>query len=131
VPERTQLAVAPIEIRVPAVAELSRVLRLAASGVASLAHRSVDDIEDIKIAVSEVFLALIEHGEGNPIDMTLSYANGTFLITGRTEVSSFDIDHPDLLLCRTVLSGVCADHTINVADGCAEIMATVGGGVDG
>ena len=130
-PERTQLAVAPIEIRVPAVAELSRVLRLAASGVASLAQRSVDDIEDIKMAVSEVFLALIEHGEGAPIDMTLSYANGTFLITGRTEISSFDIDHPDLLLCRTVLAGVCADHTINVADGCAEIMATVGGGVDG
>jgi hypothetical protein len=131
VPERTQLAVAPIEIRVPAVAELSRVLRLAASGVASLAQRSVDDIEDIKIAVSEVFLALIEHGAGNPINMTLSYANGTFLIAGRTEVSSFDIDHPDLLLCRTVLSGVCADHTINVADGCAEIVAMVGGGVDG
>jgi hypothetical protein len=131
VPERTQLAVAPIEIRVPAVAELSRVLRLAASGVASLAQRTVDDIEDIKIAVSEVFLALIEHGAGAPIDMTMSYANGTFLITGRTEVDTFDIDHPDLLLCRTVLSGVCVDHTINVADGCAEITATVGGGVDG
>ncbi len=130
-PERTQLAVAPIEIRVPAVAELSRVLRLAASGVASLAQRSVDDIEDIKIAVSEVFLALIEHGAGNPIIVTLLYANETFLITGRTEVSSFDIDHPDLLLCRTVLSGVCVHHTINVADGCAEIVAMVGGGADG
>jgi anti-sigma regulatory factor (Ser/Thr protein kinase) len=131
VPELAQLVVAPIEIRVPAVAELSRVLRLAASGVASLAQRTVDDIEDIKIAVSEVFLALIEHGAGAPIVVTLSFADETFLITGRTEVVSFDIDHPDLVLCRTVLAGVCADHTINLADGYAEIVAIVAGGADG
>ncbi len=130
-PELAQLVVAPIEIRVPAVAELSRVLRLAASGVASLAQRTVDDIEDIKIAVSEVFLALIEHGAGGVIVMTLSFADELFLITGRAEVDSFDIDHPDLMLCRTVLAGVCADHTINLADGYAEIVAAVGGGIGG
>ncbi len=130
-PELAQLVVAPVEIRVPAVAELSRVLRLAASGVASLAQRTVDDIEDIKIAVSEVLLALIEHGVGGPIVITLSFADETFLITGRTEVVSFDIDHPDLVLCRTVLAGVCADHTINLTDGYVEIVAAIGGGVDG
>jgi sirohydrochlorin ferrochelatase len=131
VPELAQLVVAAIEIRVPADAQLSRVLRLAASGVASLAQRTVDDIEDIKIAVSEVFLALIEHGAGRLIIMTFSFADGLFLITGRTEVDSFDLDHPDLILCRTVLAGVCADHTISLADGYAEIVAAVGGGVDG
>ena len=129
--EFAQLIVAPVELRVPAVAELSRVMRLAASGVASLAQRTVDDIEDIKIAVSEVFLALIEHGAGGPIVMTLSFEDGIFLITGRTEVVSFDIDHPDLVLCRTVLAGVCEHQSINLADGYAEIRAAVGGGVDG
>jgi hypothetical protein len=126
VPEAAQVIVAPIEIRVPAVAELSRVLRLAASGVASLTHRSVDDIEDIKIAVSEVFLALIEHGDGRSIVMTFSFADEIFLVTGRTEVTFFDTNHPDLILCRTVLSGVCVHHTITLVDGHAEIVAAVG-----
>lgn len=130
-PDSAQLTVAPIEIRVPAVPELSRIVRLAASGLASLAQRSVDEIEDIKIAVSEVFLALIEHGGGDSVAMMFSLANGTFLISGRTAVTTFDINHPDLVLCRTVLSGVCSDHSIYVREGHAEITAKVGSTIGG
>jgi hypothetical protein len=87
------------------------VLRLAASGIAGMAGFSVDQIDDIKIAVSEVLLALIEHGGGQSI--------------GHTAVTSFDAEHTDLLLCRTVLAGVCTAHGIELVDHQAHIWAAV------
>jgi anti-sigma regulatory factor (Ser/Thr protein kinase) len=54
----------PVVISVPAEPAMSRVLRLAAGGVASLADYSIDEIDDIKIAVSEIFIALIEQARG-------------------------------------------------------------------
>jgi hypothetical protein len=117
----------PVEIRVPAEPAFSRVLRLAASGMASLNHHSIDEIEDIKIAVSEVFLALIEHGGGTPVHIRFWSDADAFRMSGTTASDSFDLRHPDLVLCRTVLQEVCTEHDIMFTDGVAEIRATVGG----
>jgi hypothetical protein len=119
------VSLGPIEIRVPAEPSLSRVLRLAASGVASLAGFTVDEIENIKIAVSELLIALVEHGAGEPIDMQFSVDETTFQVRGRTVVETFDINHPDLALCRTVLAEVCTDHRIDRVNSEVHIWAAV------
>jgi hypothetical protein len=119
------LAVGPIEIRVPPEPSLSRVLRLAASGVASLAGFTVDEIENIKIAVSEVLIALIEHGDGEPIDIQFSVSETAFDVTGRTVIETFDITHPDLALCRTVLADVCSGFRIDRVNNEVHIWAAV------
>jgi hypothetical protein len=118
-------AIGPIEIRVPPDPALSRVLRLAASGVASLAGFTVDEIENIKIAVSEVLIALIEHGSGAPVDMQFSVRATSFDVRGRTVVEAFDINHPDLNLCRIVLAEVCAGHQIDQVNDEVHISAAV------
>jgi hypothetical protein len=118
------VALGPVEIRVPADPSASRVLRLAASGVASLAGFTVDEIEDIKIAVSEVFIALVEHGAGEPIDIQFSGSAQSFDVRGRTAVKAFNINH-DLALCRTVLAEVCADHRIDHVHNEVQIWAAV------
>jgi anti-sigma regulatory factor (Ser/Thr protein kinase) len=107
---------------------MSRVARLAASGLASLAGCSVDEIEDIKIAVSEALIVLVEHCDGAPITISLTATSADFTIVATTDLrdSAFDAGHPDLRLSATVLSGVCSDHAIDVADGSAEIRATIG-----
>jgi anti-sigma regulatory factor (Ser/Thr protein kinase) len=115
----------PIEIRVPADPHLSRVLRLASSGVASLSEFTVDEIEDIKVAVSEILLALIEHGDGQPVDIRLHTDARRFLIEASTDTAEFDTAHPNLVMCDTVLSGVCSTHEIELADGRASIRASV------
>lgn len=115
----------PVEIRVPPNPSLSRVLRLAASGMASLAGFTVDEIEDIKIAVSEVLIALIEHGGGEPVDLQFEVDEHSFKLRGRTVVDSFDLKHPDLLLCRAVLAEVCASHNIDLIESQAHIQAEV------
>ena len=114
-----------IDIRVPADPAMSRVLRLAASGVASLAGFTVDEIEEIKIAVSEVLIALIEHGAGHPVAVSFVVDDAAFTVLGATEVLEFDLDHPDLRLCRTVLTEVCTEHTIDVVDKQARICAVL------
>jgi hypothetical protein len=120
-----QIAIGPIEIRVPPEPSLSRVLRLAASGVASLAGFTIDEIENIKIAVSEVLIALIEHGAGEPIDVQFSVTETSFDLTGRTAVETFDIAHQDLALCRTVLADVCRDFRIDRVSNEVHIWAAV------
>lgn len=117
--------IGPVEIRVPPDPSLSRVLRLAASGMASLAGFTIDEIEDIKIAVSEVLIALIEHGNNQPVDVQFEVDSHSFKLRGRSSVVKFDTDHPDLLLCRSVLAGVCSSHTIDLVDNQAHIWAEV------
>ena len=117
--------IGPVEIRVPPDPSLSRVLRLAASGMASIAGFTVDEIEDIKIAVSEVLIALIEHGDGKPVDVQFEVDSQSFKLRGRSIVEKFDVNHPDLALCRSVLAGVCSSHTIDLVENQAHIWAEV------
>ena len=117
--------IGPVVITLPPDPALSRVLRLAASGIAAMASFTVDEAEDIKIAVSEVLLALIEHGAGNPIEVQFSVDEHFFTVRGQTAIDHFDVDHPDLVLCRTVLAGVCAKHGIELVDDLARIWAAV------
>lgn len=118
-------SVGPVVIRLPRDPALSRVLRLAAGGVAGMAGFSIDAIDDIKIAVSEVLLALIEHGSGSTLEVELTVEEGTFIVRGSAEVEAFDAEHPDLVLCRTVLAGVCTSHRIELIDSEAHIWAAV------
>lgn len=125
-PAKTGPAViGPVVLRLPPDPTLSRILRLAASGIAAMAGFTVDEIEDIKIAVSEVLLALIEHGGGQTIEVQFAVEDQSFTVRGQTAIETFDADHPDLLLCRTVLASVCTDHGIELVDNQAQIWAAV------
>lgn len=123
--EASATAIGPVLIRLPPDPSLSRVLRLAAGGIAAMGAFSVDETEDIKIAVSEVLLALIEHGSGRPIDIEFTSDHEGFTVRGITDVDDFDTAHPDLVLCRTVLAGVCSRHGIELVDHQALIWAVV------
>jgi hypothetical protein len=117
--------IGPVLLRLPPDPTLSRVLRLAASGIAGMAGFTIDEIEDIKIAVSEVLLALIEHGGGRTIEVEVTVEEQVFTVRGKTAVASFNAEHPDLLLCRTVLASVCSQHGIELLDDQAQIWAAV------
>lgn len=119
------VVVGPIELRLPPVPALSRVLRLAASGIASLVGITVDKIEDIKIAVSEVLLALIEHGAGEPVDVQFNVDRTLFTVRASTAAATLDTSHPDLMMCRQVLAEVCARHSVDLVGANIEIIAVI------
>jgi len=56
------------ELRVPAKTNYISVVRLCVSGIADRMKFSVDDTEDIKIAVGEACINSIKHGYDNKID---------------------------------------------------------------
>jgi anti-sigma regulatory factor (Ser/Thr protein kinase) len=116
----------PVQLVVPAEPALSRVVRLAAGGLASLTGFTIDEMEDIKIAVSEVMVALVEHGNGSPVMLDFAARDTGFVVHGRTSLDAFDPDDPDLDLSRLVLDEVCIEHGMQFVDGHAEIWATVG-----
>ena len=115
----------PVEITMPADAELVSAIRLTASGIAASARCTLDEIDDVKLAVSEVLLALLEHGRGDVLSIALRLDESRFSIRGRAAADGFDPDDPDLALCRTVLDELCASHSIDFADRQLKIDAAV------
>ena len=115
----------PIEMRIPADPDLVSAIRLSASGMAAAGKCTVEEIDDVKLAVSEVLLALIEHGSGPQLSVSLALADSTFEISGSTDTATFDRNHPDLALCETVLAEVCSDHSIELVGNELRIAAGV------
>ena len=115
----------PVEMRLPADPELASAVRLTASAMAAAGKCTIAEIDDVKLAVSEVLLALIEHGSGRAVELSLELADSRFVIRGATETRDFDRSHPDLALCETVLGEVCAAHSIDVVESELRIKAGV------
>ena len=118
-------AIGPVRVELPPVSAMSRVARLTATGVASMAGLTIDQIDDINVIVSEVMVALVEHGATGTITLTFDVVDGCFTVRGATELADFDLDHPDLALCRTVLDAVSTTHGIEHDGTRAEIWATL------
>ncbi len=118
--------IGPVDLVLPPLPSLLRVARLTASALASLVGFSIDEIENVKIAVSEVMIVLIDQGDGQPIELVFNARPDSFRIVGRTTTERFDLEHPDLALCRMVLEEVCTELHIAFDVESAEISGTIG-----
>lgn len=58
------LRLANVEIKLPPDEELVGALRLFASGLASRLGFNADELEDLKLTISEAFLAIVERSKG-------------------------------------------------------------------
>ena len=115
----------PIEVRMPADPDLVSAIRLTASAMAATGKCTIAEIDDVKLAISEVMLALIEHGSGGQLSVCMALADSTFAISGSTDTVTFDRNHPDLALCETVLADVCCAHSIELVGSELCIVAEV------
>jgi serine/threonine-protein kinase RsbW len=120
----------PVVLQVPAEPAMARVVRLAASSLAAMTSMDLDDVEDIKIVVSEVMAALIEHGDGPDITIKFELGTDRLSVTGFTDASSFEVASSEMALSATVMAAIAAEHAIQHADGKLLIVATyIAGGV--
>jgi hypothetical protein len=69
-----------VRLTMPATPQLLRVARLTAAGLAGRLGFSVDEIEDVKIAVDELCFALVG-SKGRPGSLTLTYRLGDHALT--------------------------------------------------
>jgi anti-sigma regulatory factor (Ser/Thr protein kinase) len=104
---------------------MSRIARLTGTGVASMAGFTIDEIDDINVMVSEVMVALVEHGARSTISVDFDITDRQFTVRGAADVADFDLGDPDLALCRTVLAAVSTSHGIEGTSARAEIWASL------
>jgi serine/threonine-protein kinase RsbW len=111
---------AEIEVSVPADPAYIRVVRLAASGVASLAGLDVEKIEDLKIAVDEMCSTLIEIGTGTPLHVRFApLFDGSTTIRVDVEAlvdPSVGRDEHRFALSQTILGAVADHHELVVGE---------------
>jgi hypothetical protein len=79
----------PVELTAPAERSSARLARLVASGVGTEAGLSIDDTEDLRIAVSELVALLVDGVDdpGRSIVVTYSSAPGEVMVEGQAETA--------------------------------------------
>ncbi len=112
----TSLTSGPVTLVVPPVASMVRVGRLTASSIASIADMSIDDIDDIKIAVSEMITLLIQSGNRTNITMRFEISDHSFTVDASTPASSLDLGRNDVALATAVLDAVSDSHEVAFVD---------------
>jgi hypothetical protein len=100
---------------VPAHAASIRLIRLTASGVASLAGLDVDGIDDVRIAVDEIGNALIESGDGSPVRVRFTWTGARLEIQGSTTRGTAELDRERFELSRDILRAVADDHQLDLS----------------
>ena len=106
-PERT------VTLVVPAVADYLRLARLASADAGSRAGFDYEEIDDLRIAVTELCHLLI--GEGTSGDLTLEFtaADGTVAVAGHAGQPGAPNDNE---FSETILSQVVDTHTVRDED---------------
>lgn len=98
-----------LEITLPADPRLLRVLRLVASGIASLGPLDVDGVEEVRVAVDELSATLISASGGGPINLRFELDATTLCVEGSTELGPANPLEVDPLTDR-ILDAVASSH---------------------
>lgn len=76
-----------LQLVVPPDPQLLRIVRLVASGMASLTQLGVDAVEQVRVAADELVSTLMEASAGEPVVLDLAVADGTLRITASTPLA--------------------------------------------
>jgi len=124
-----------VTLAVPADPRLIRVVRLAASGLASELGFGLDEIEDLKLAIAEACTDRLEHASGETLAVTFRYDGDGLAVevAGDAPDSSGGEDTCDFALA---LMEALTDHVEREVDDAGitvwRITKSVGGvGADG
>lgn len=102
-----------VSLDIPAEHHMIRLARLVASGLGSIAGFDIDAVEDLRIAVDEGCVWLIEEGDGSPLQLTFSVRpDGAVQVdgvsgrgTGAGEVGALVVQ---------IMSVACAGHRFDL-----------------
>ena len=88
-----------IKMEIPANPDYVSILRLTTSGIANKLGFSMDDIEDMKVAVSEACSNAVKHSEDNKVSINFNLLNNGIQIEIIDNGKGYDVDSietPDL-----------------------------------
>jgi hypothetical protein len=104
------------DLVLPPDPELLRVVRLVASGLASMAPLGLDAVEAVRVAADELVATLIQASDGGPVTITFSISHAALSIRGRVPLvagAPFELDP----LTERILDTVASSHVWQTEDG--------------
>jgi serine/threonine-protein kinase RsbW len=107
----------PVTLTLPPMPSMIRVGRLTASSIASLTGMTVDDIDDLKIAISEMITLLIQSGEHGDVTLRFDVDGDALAVEASTPASGLDLQHHDVALATAVLEAVSDTFDVSFTDG--------------
>lgn len=108
-----------LELVLPADPQLLRIVRLVASGLASLADLDLDGVEEIRVAADELVSTLIEASAGEPISVRFTVTDDALRLEASTPLASGATLTVDPMVDR-VLAAVSTRHEWRTDDGVAH-----------
>jgi serine/threonine-protein kinase RsbW len=116
---------ADVELRLPADNAFVAVLRTTAAGLAARLDFTIDDIEDLRMAVGEA-CALVIPSASEDSDLTSQFFLGPGLLTVTVGVDAVDAAAPDPDgFAWQVLTTLAGDASVSVDHGRLEITLSV------
>lgn len=112
-------SVISLQLVMPPDPRLLRVVRLVASGVASLGNLDLDAVEEVRVASDELVAALIEASDGGSVTVTFELAGAALCVDGSTTLPLAGELSVDPLTDR-ILDAVASSHEWRTSEGHAH-----------
>lgn len=121
----TSVGRADVELRLPADSAYASVLRTTTAGLAARLDFTIDDIEDLRIAVGEANAMVLEHADpGTDLVCKFYLASGEMTVTVAVETALPPV--PDLdSFAWQVLSTLATSADFTSTDGCFAVSMTM------
>jgi hypothetical protein len=116
--EEARAVLGPVLLTFPADSRMARVARLAATALGSVAGFTVDDNDDLRIAVDELVVMSIEGGSGGGVTMRFSIADGEVRVEAETDAADDLSSNPERFMLSEQILGVVTDwYAVSATDG--------------
>jgi serine/threonine-protein kinase RsbW len=111
----------PVTITFPAVPEYLRLARIATADAASRAGLDYEEIDDIRIAVSEL-CTLVSVDPAATVKLAFVVSAGAVTIDGEAHTGSRPVRHNEL--SEAIVGAVADEHSIDTDDGLTRFRVT-------
>jgi len=110
--------VGPVQLTISSDPRQVRLARLIAGGYGSLIGMDVDALDDLRIAIDELCVWLIEHGDGSAIELDLRVDGDAIEVVGICDASVLAAPDDDRgALALQILAIAVQAHRVESTDG--------------
>jgi serine/threonine-protein kinase RsbW len=111
----------PVTITFPAVPEYLRLARLTTADAASRAGLDYEEIDDVRIAVSEL-CSLVSVERGGTVTLSFTVAPGVLGVTGESHTGSKPVVGNEL--SQAIIAASADEHSLETVDGVTRFAVT-------
>lgn len=106
-----------MQLVLPPDPQLLRIVRLVASGVASIGQLGIDEVEEVRVAADELVSTLMEASDGGPVTLELSVSASALSLSASAPVAGALSVDP---MTDRILENVSTRHEWRTVDGQAH-----------